>query len=108
MLNNVILNDKGKIVYYNLDGLEKKTILKIKQDDQPVNINSSGNRLSLREKWGTVSENQLNAADKCILAFTSKNVYTPAATNGYVVPYRLLGDEWPYVFSVKGGNVVFQ
>lgn len=98
LLSNVILSDKGKIVYFSFGGIERKTVQTIKGE---------GNVLT-RERWAKVYEERQTIIEKAIVNFTEKNAaYKPATANAYAVPYRLVGNDEPYSFSIKGGTVAF-
>lgn len=80
LLSNVILNEKGKIVYYNYDGLEKKT--------------------------GTSAKKDATINTKTIEALIDKTpAYKPAIVYNNAVPYRLPDAELQQPFRIKNGII---
>lgn len=80
LLSNVILNEKGKIVYYNYDGVEKKTSTSAKKD-------------------ATITTKIIdNLMDKT-------PAYKPAVVYNNAVPYRLTDTELQQPFKIKNGTI---
>lgn len=80
LLSNVILNEKGKIVYYSYDGLEKKT--------------------------GTSTKKDATITTKIIDNLIDKTpAYKPAIVYNNPVPYRLPDTELQQPFRIRNGTI---
>lgn len=105
ILNSVVLNERGKVVFYDYIAIERG--VRQKTADVVVSMGSGESRRA-RGKiiWKDVpamrTQTIYNAIDK-ILSNTPK--YTPAVVYGNAVPCRLSDEAFKAPFYLKGGVV---
>lgn len=104
MLDNIIVSDKGKIVYHNFNGIEKKTTITTNHsapDDNPV-------RVSQTNRW-KVTDKKLSASltTQIETIIEKAPTYKPATVYNQPVPCQLDTKELQKPFTIKKGVVQY-
>lgn len=104
MLDNIIISDKGKIVYHNFNGLEKKTTITTNHSapgDTPARVSQTNRWKETDKKLSASLANQIEKAiDKA-------PTYKPAMVYNQPVPCQLDTKELQRPFTIKGGMVQY-
>lgn len=105
MLDNIIISDKGKIVYHNFNGIEKKVTI---QSDQSDNTNSGHRNVAITWRWKE-TDKQLSASLSAQIekAIDKSPTYKPATVYNQPVPCQLDSKELQRPFTIKGGMVQY-
>lgn len=107
LLSNIIINDKGKVVYYNFDGFEKMSVQQTYTAGSKPEPNKVQGKVFERAKWTTVYEEQLVDMTKTVEAAVDKLPAGAAASvKGYPVPYRIPDDDTKQSFPVRKGVII--
>ena len=106
MLDNVIIGDKGKIVYYNFDGVEEKQTIRTLQINDEKSVSS--NYAMGRTDWKLMK----NIPGKTLSGYVEKIInkaptYKPAMVYNQPVPCQLDTKELQRPFTIKGGMVQY-
>jgi len=105
MLDNIIISDKGKIVYHNFNGLEKKVTI---QSDQSDNTNSGHRNVAITWRWKETDKKLSAALTAQIEKVIDKApTYKPAIVAHQPVPCQLDTKELQRPFNIKGGIVQY-
>ncbi len=104
MLDNIIISDKGKIVYHNFNGLEKKVTITTDRstpDDKPARVAQTDRWKETDKKLNTTLSTQIEKViDKA-------PVYKPAIVARQPVPCQLDTKELQKPFTIKKGVVQY-
>lgn len=101
LLSNVIVSDKGKIVYYNFDGIEKRTSRKIIGNNN-ASKNATTNQVGSKVEWNKVNSLGTIKIDNIIDKIP---VCKPATVYNNAVPYRYADEDFKQSFYIKNGAV---
>lgn len=105
MLDNIIVSDKGKIVYYNFNGIEKKATI---QSDQFDNTNSGHRNVAITWRWKEADKNLSTKLSAQIeKAIDKAPAYKPAMVYNQPVPCQLDTKELQKPFTIKKGMVQY-
>lgn len=104
MLDNIIISDKGKIVYHNFNGLEKKITITTNNstpEDKPA-------RVAQTDRWKE-TDKKLNTSLTTHIerAIDKAPVYKPAIVALQPVPCQLDTKELQKPFTIKKGMVQY-
>lgn len=109
LLTNVIINHKGKVVYYNFGGFEKKAIKETYTAGTDPEPGKPKGKVFERIKWNKVYEEQQELIGKTVdNAVEKAPTYQPATVKGYPVPIRLPDDATQRAFSIKKGAIIYK
>lgn len=109
LLTNVIISDKGKVVYYNFDGFEKKAIKETYTAGTDPEPGKPKGKVFEQIKWNKVYKEQQELVSKTVgNAIEKAPTYQPATVKGYPVPYRLPDDATQRSFSIKKGAIIYK
>lgn len=107
MLDNIIINDKGKIVYYNFNGIEKKVTthtqtIEAGKSSSPVNYAMS------RTDWKETDKNLSTSLSTQIEKIIDKTpAYKPAMVYNQPVPCLLDTKDLQRPFFVRNGVIQY-
>ena len=97
-INNVILNEKGKIAYYDYGGVEKRTGTKVTKGEQTF----------MKYDYADVDKKTVEAIGKQIeLIIDKAPAYTPAKVGQMTVVYRVPVEGLKQPFAIKAGQITF-
>lgn len=109
LLSNIIINDKGKLVYYNFDGFEKMAVRQTYTAGTTPQPAKTQGMVYEKAKWQKVHEDKVPAMRKIVeTAFDKLATSTAATVKGYAVPYNIPEEESKRFFSVRKGVIVKQ
>lgn len=101
LLSNVIVSDKGKIVYYNFDGIEIRTSRKITGNN---NASKNAKQEVSKIEWNKVNSLGTLKIDNIIDKIPA---YKPATVYNNAVPYRFADEELQQSFYIRAGVVSY-
>lgn len=105
MLDNIIISDKGKIVYHNFNGIEKKVTI---QSDESDNTNSGHRNVAITWRWKETDKNlNTSLTTQIEKAIDKAPVYKPAIVAHQPVPCQLDTKELQKPFTIKKGVVQY-
>lgn len=105
MLDNIIISDKGKIVYYNFNGIEEKITKRTLQTNKGTTYsNISMGRTDWKETDKKLSTDLSAQIEKLI---DKSPAYKPATVYNQPVPCLLDTKELQRPFVVKGGVIQY-
>lgn len=105
MLDNIIINDKGKIVYYNFNGIEKKiTTQTIEAGKSSSPVSNAMSRADWKETDKNFSASLSTQIEKII---DKAPAYKPAMVYNQPVPCRLDTKELQRPFFVRNGVIQY-
>ncbi len=113
IISNVILNEQGKIVYYNFDGINKQQGREViaSTDNNNINatVNGSTNNVGVKLEWVKIDERTNRSFAMQIEYLMNKApAYQPAKVQGSAVPYRLpASDIFKSTFYIKNGAIYY-
>jgi hypothetical protein len=106
MLDNIVISDKGKIVYYNYNGVEKKVTTRTQTIE--AGKSSPANYSIGRTDWKETDKKLSTTLSVQIEKIIDKApVYTPATVYNQPVPCLLDTKELQKPFTVKGGVIQY-
>ncbi|MBZ0100198.1 MAG: hypothetical protein K8F30_14030, partial [Taibaiella sp.] len=104
LLDNVVLGEKGKIVYYNFKGLEKKVTIATRRESS----DGSSRQIFQTTRWKETDENKSTALFTQIEnAIDKAPTYKPAMVYNQPVPCLLDTKELQQPFTIKGGMIQY-
>lgn len=104
ILDNIIISDKGKIVYHNFNGLEKKITITTRQES----TGGASANVFRTDRWKE-TDKQLSASLSTQIekAIDKAPTYKPAMVYNQPVPCQLDTKELQRPFMIKGGMVQY-
>ena len=107
MLDNLIISDKGKIVYHNFNGVEKKTAV-ITKGESTEHTGGTSRNVVHSYRWKETDKSLSTKLSAQIEKIIDKApVYTPATVYNQPVPCLLDTKELQKPFTVKGGVIQY-
>ncbi len=107
MLDNIIISDKGKIVYHNFNGIEKKTTITT-TGETTVHTGGASRNIVHSYRWKETDKKLSTTLSVQIEKIIDKApVYTPATVYNQPVPCLLDTKELQRPFTVKAGVIQY-
>lgn len=111
-IDNVIIDDKGRIVYYDYNGIEKHVLVKSGNEyDMSYSFgksNNSGTKVSGKWEWqNTGAQISKQLEEQIELLINKAPKYKPAANTGTVVICRIDNHAFKESFKIKQGQVFY-
>lgn len=107
MLDNIIISDKGKVVYHNFNGVEKKIAIQTGHSDNGSNSGPSANGIKTA-RWKETDKNfSITLSTQIEKVLDKAPVYKPATVYNQPVPCLLDTRELQRPFVVKGGVIQY-
>lgn len=106
MLDNIIISDKGKIVYHNFNGIEKKITTRMQAME--AGKSSPANYAVSRTDWKEADKNlSVSLITQIEKAIDKSPTYKPATVYNQPVPCLLDTKELQRPFTIKAGMVQY-
>lgn len=108
-LNNIVISDKGKLVYYNFEGFEKMAVRQTYTAGTTPQPAKTQGMVYEKARWQKVYEDKTVAMRKTVEGTLDRLASSnPATVKGYAVPYNIPEEDTKRFFSVRKGIIVKQ